>query len=193
MTADNANFQFYCYWRIAMSSRFSRRSFVQSAAAVAAATTLPSWFIAQTARAKAPTLAANDKPAIALIGCGGRGKAVMREAALHGDVVAYCDVDDARLAQAKELWPSATPLKDFRKLLERKDVEVVVNGTPDHWHTLVNIAALKAGKDVYSEKPLTLTIDEGQRLVDVVKSSKRILQTGSQKRGDARFRLACEL
>jgi predicted dehydrogenase len=176
-----------------MRSRLSRRGFAQSAAAAAAATTIPSWFLADAAPAQAATLAANDKPAIALIGCGGRGKAVMREAAQHGDVVAYCDVDDARLAQANELWPNATPLKDFRKLLERKDVAIVVNGTPDHWHTLVNIAALKAGKDVYSEKPLTLTIDEGKRLVEAVKSAKRILQTGSQQRSDARFRLACEL
>jgi len=129
-----------------MSSRFARRSFVKSAAAAAAATTLPSWFIAEMAPAEAATLAANDKPGIALIGCGGRGRGVAREAALHGDLVAYCDVDDSHLAQAKELWPEATALKDFRKLLERKDVDVVVNGTPDHWHTLVNIAALKAGK-----------------------------------------------
>jgi len=70
---------------------------------------------------------------------------------------------------------------------------VVVNGTPDHWHTLVNMAVLKSGKDVYSEKPLTLTIDEGRRLVEVVKNTKRILQTGSQQRSDKNFRLACEL
>jgi predicted dehydrogenase len=107
--------------------------------------------------------------------------------------VAYCDLDEGHLGEAKKQWPDATAFKDFRKLLERKDVDVVVNGTPDHWHTLVNIAALKAGKDVYSEKPLTLTIDEGRRLVEVVKSSKRILQTGSQQRSDKNFRLACEL
>ena len=65
--------------------------------------------------------------------------------------------------------------------------------TPDHWHTLVNLAALKAGKDVYSEKPLTLTIDEGKRVVAAVKEHKRVLQTGSQQRSDARFRLACEI
>src|SRR5580704_17594467 len=64
---------------------------------------------------------------------------------------------------------------------------------PHHWHTLVNLAALKAGKDVYSEKPLTLTIDEGKRLVTAVRESSRVLQTGSQQRSDARFRLACEL
>src|SRR5438034_4974009 len=176
-----------------MPSRLARRSFVKSAAAAAAATALPSWFIADMGPAKAATLAANDKPGIALIGCGLRGRGVAREAAMHGDLVAYCDVDDSHLAQAKELWPDAAALKDFRKLLERKDIGCVVNGTPDHWHTLVNIAALKAGKDVYSEKPLTLTIDEGKRLVQVVKSTKRILQTGSQQRSDAKFRLACEL
>src|SRR4029453_1667366 len=76
---------------------------------------------------------------------------------------------------------------------ERKDVDVIVNGTPDHWHTLVNMAALKAGKDVYSEKPLTLTIDEGRRLVEVARETKRVLQTGSQQRSDKNFRLACEL
>lgn len=176
-----------------MRPHLHRRSFLRSAAAAAAASSLPSWFVEQDVAAQDEKLAANDKPGIALIGCGGRGKAVMREAAQHGNVVAYCDVDDARLGQAKELWPDATPLKDFRKLLERKDVDTVVNGTPDHWHTLVNIAALKAGKDVYSEKPLTLTIDEGKRLVETVKTTKRILQTGSQQRSDARFRLACEL
>jgi predicted dehydrogenase len=104
-----------------------------------------------------------------------------------------CDVDDASLAQAKKLWPQAATFKDFRKLLERDDIHVLVNGTPDHWHTLVNIAALKAGKDVYSEKPLTLTIDEGKRLVQTVKDTRRILQTGSQQRSDKNFRLACEL
>jgi len=86
-----------------------------------------------------------------------------------------------------------TVFSDFRKLLARDDVHVIVNGTPDHWHTFINLAAMKAGKDVYSEKPLTLTIDEGRRLVAAVRESKRVLQTGSQQRSDARFRLACEL
>lgn len=76
-------------------------------------------------------------------------------------MLAVCDVDDANLAQAQKTWPEAKLYKDFRKLLERDDVHIIVNGTPDHWHTLVNLAALKAGKDIYSEKPLTLTIDEG--------------------------------
>jgi predicted dehydrogenase len=74
-----------------------------------------------------------------------------------------------------------------------KDLPIVLNGCPDHWHTLVNLYALKRGKDVYSEKPLTLTIDEGKRLVATVKESGRVLQTGTQQRSDPQFRLVCEL
>src|SRR5262245_46276048 len=176
-----------------MPFRPSRRSFVKSAAAITAATTLPDWFLQGSGRAGAFAQSTNEKPSIALIGCGGRGRAVARDAAQHGNLVAYCDVDESRLGEGKKLWPQASVVKDFRKLLERKDVDVIVNGTPDHWHTLVNIAALKAGKDVYSEKPLTLTIDEGRKLVETVKTTKRILQTGSQQRSDKNFRLACEL
>ena len=176
-----------------MAGRMERRRFVRTAAGICAATSLPAWFLGESEPAGAQELTANDKPGIGLIGCGGRGRTVARDAAQHGRLVAYCDVDEARLGEAKKQWPEAAAIGDFRKLLERKDVDVIVNGTPDHWHTLVNLAALKAGKDVYSEKPLTLTIDEGRRLVAAVKASKRILQTGSQQRSDKNFRLACEL
>src|SRR5206468_6141389 len=101
--------------------------------------------------------------------------------------------DAKRLAAARVKFPAAKEYKDFRKLLERKDVHVVLNGTPDHWHTIINLATLKASKDVYAEKPLTLTIEEGQRLVSAMRHSKSILQTGSQQRNDPRFLLACEL
>ena len=171
----------------------TRRHFLQTSAAVAAATTLPQWFLDESAQAATKPLGANDKPGVALIGCGGRGRGVAREAAALGEMLAVCDVDDANLAQAQKTWPEAKLYKDFRKLLERDDVHIIVNGTPDHWHTLVNLAALKAGKDIYSEKPLTLTIDEGKRLVQAVRDSKRVLQTGSQQRSDKNFRLACEL
>ena len=176
-----------------MAAHFRRRTFLQSAAAAAVSTTLPQWYLEETVSARAATLSANDKPGVALIGCGGRGRAVTGQAAQHGNIVAFCDLDDSHLALAKKQWPGGEPYKDFRQLLERKDVDVIVNGTPDHWHTLVNMAALKAGKDVYSEKPLTLTIDEGRRLVELVKKTKRVLQTGSQQRSDKNFRLACEL
>ena len=118
---------------------------------------------------------------------------IVKEAAKFGNVVAVCDVDAKHAEQAGKAFDGARVYKDFRKALEQKDVAVVLTATPDHWHTLVNLAAVKAGKDVYSEKPLTLTIDEGKRLVAAVAESKRILQTGSQQRSDPRFRLACEL
>lgn len=177
----------------AMQVLNSRRHFLRTSAAVTAATTLPKWFLEESAQAAAKPPGPNDRPGIALIGCGGRGRGVAREAAQHGQMLAVCDVDDANLAQAQKLWPEARLYKDFRKVLERPDIHVVVNGTPDHWHTFVNLAAARAGKDIYSEKPLTLTVDEGRRLVRIVRETKRILQTGSQQRSDKNFRLACEL
>jgi predicted dehydrogenase len=140
---------------------------------------------------KAP--AASDKPGIALIGCGGRGLRVGKHSLAYGNLVACADVDSEHAAAGAVLSPGAAVFKDFRRVLERKDVDIVVNTTPDHWHTLINIAAMKAGKDVYAEKPLTLTIDEGRRLVQTQQRTKRILQTGSQQRHDPRFRLAVDL
>ena len=159
-------------------------------AAVAAA--LPAWVLPQV-RAEEPKKPA-DKPKIALIGCGGMGKGDAKNAARFGTVVAVCDVDAGRRAEAAKQHEGAKEYADFRKLLDtEKGVSVVVNATPDHWHTIVNLACVKAGKDVYSEKPLTLTIDEGKRLVKAVKESKQILQTGSQQRSDKLFRQACLL
>ena len=77
--------------------------------------------------------------------------------------------------------------------MERDDIHIIVQATPDHWHTLINLAAAKAKKDVYGEKPLTLTIDEGKRLVKAVRANGIVLQTGTQQRSDKKFRLACEL
>jgi predicted dehydrogenase len=173
----------------------SRRTFLKSAAVAAAGSALPAWFIEES-RSYAqnpPPTSPNDKPHIALIGCGGMGTHDIGLASKFGTVVAVCDVDDSHAAKVAAAYPGAKAYKDFRKLLERNDVHAVVTATPDHWHTLVNLAAVKAGKDVYSEKPLTLTIDEGKRLVAAVRDTKRILQTGSQQRSDHRFRLACEL
>ena len=176
-------------------SRFDRRHFLKSAAAVAAASTLPRWFLAESEGYAASTtpLSPNDQPAIALVGCGGMGTNDGKIASRFGRMVAVCDLDEAHLAAAKKQWPDATTYKDFRKVMERDDVHVVICGTVDHWHTLVSIAAMRAGKDVYCEKPLTLTIDQGKHLIKVAGKTKRILQTGSQQRSDKKFRLACEL
>jgi predicted dehydrogenase len=172
----------------------SRRGFLRSAAVISGGAALPGWFLAQGAEPAAGRPASpNARPGIALVGCGGMGLVDLGLAAKFGDVVALCDVDTARLARAAEKHPQAARLRDFREVMARRDVQVVINGTPDHWHTLVNLAAVRAGKDVYSEKPLTLTIEEGRRLVTAVRQHKRVLQTGSQQRSDKRFRLACEL
>ncbi|MFM8272284.1 MAG: Gfo/Idh/MocA family protein [Gemmata sp.] len=162
-------------------------------AAVAAG--LPAWFATELLAADEPAKKADgEKPRIALVGCGGMGRGDANNAKRFGTIAAVCDVDASRAAEASKQFGGAKVYADFRKMLEaEKDVGVVINGTPDHWHTLVNLAALKAGKDVYSEKPLTLTIDEGKRVVAAAKQHKRVLQTGSQQRSDARFRLACEI
>ena len=169
-----------------------RRSFLKASAGAAL---LPAWFVEECRSADdpPPPTSPNEKPNIALIGCGGRGLGIAQEAGRFANVIAVCDVDDKHAEQGSKMFGGAKPYRDFRKLLERNDLHAVLNATPDHWHTLVNLAALKAGKDVYSEKPLTLTIDEGKRLVAAVRSSGRILQTGSQQRSDPRFRLVCEL
>ena len=178
----------------------SRRTFLRDCAAVAAVTGLPRWFVErelgaapQVSRVASP----NDRPGVALIGCGGQGRADTKSAWRFGDIVAVCDVDETRVAQAVKQFTSGgrapAAFTDFRRVLERKDVNVVVQATPDHWHTLINIAAAAAGKDIYSEKPLTLTVDEGRRVVTAVRRQGVVLQTGTQQRSHKLFRLACEL
>lgn len=177
----------------------NRRRFLRTAAAITAATGVPGWYVeleeAHAAQTKPP--GPNDRPGVALVGCGGQGTNDCGGAAHHGDVLAVCDLDDSHAAAAAKRFTkdgqAPQQYKDFRRLMERDDIHVIVNGTPDHWHTFVNLLAVRTGKDVYSEKPLTLTIDEGKRLVKAVRDSKRILQVGSQQRSDRNFRLACEL
>lgn len=171
----------------------NRRSFLQTAAAAAAATSLPNWYLNELAQSASAATVKDDQPAIALIGCGGMGRGDAKNASRFGRIVALCDVDDSQLAEAKKLWPDAETYKDFRKVMDRTDIQVVICGTVDHWHTLVSLAALRSKKDVYCEKPLTLTIEEGQHLVSAVSDTGGILQTGSQQRSDKNFRLACEL
>src|SRR6266511_5342173 len=173
-------------------STFRRREFLK---ATAGAALLPAWFMEES-RSFAqppPPRGGNERPGIGLIGCGGMGRGDAKNAIRFGKVLAVCDVDAKHAGEASQMFGGAKVHKDFRKLLEDKKIDVVINATPDHWHTLINLAALKAGMDVYSEKPLTLTIDEGKRLVAIARETQRILQTGSQQRSDARFRFACEL
>jgi predicted dehydrogenase len=177
----------------------SRRSFLKRCSVVAAMSGLPPWFVERglAADSAKPASSPNDRPGVALIGCGSQGTRDAQNAASWGDVIAVCDVDESRAAAAVEKLAvdgrKPKVYADFRRLLERDDIHAIVNGTPDHWHTLVNLGAARARKDVYAEKPLTLTIDEGRRLVGVVRQSGIVLQTGTQQRSSPRFRLACEL
>jgi len=158
------------------------------------------WFVERElalAAEPAKVLSPNDRPSIALIGCGGQGCGDARDAMRFGNIVAVCDVDQGHVERAAKDFTKdgKVPEKfsDFRKLLERDDLHCIINGTPDHWHSLVNIAAAKAKKDIYSEKPLTLTIDEGKHVVKAVRDNKVVLQTGTQQRSSERFRMACDL
>ncbi len=133
---------------------------------------------------------------VGVIGTGGRGSDLMRSAVAN--VVAVCDVDSTHVARAAaevEKRTSRKPVQydDYRKLLASQDIDAVIIGTPDHWHALMTIDACHAGKDVYCEKPLTLTLREGRIMTQVARATKRIVQTGSQQRSDDKFRTGCEL
>lgn len=178
----------------------SRRSFLRRGAILAAASGLPAWFVErELARAGEPARRPrpNDRPGIALIGCGGMGRGDANNALRFGDLMAVCDVDEGHAEAAAKQFTrdgrAPARYSDFRKVLERDDIQVIIQATPDHWHTLVNMAAVRAKKDVYGEKPLTLTIDEGRRLAQAVRENRAVLQTGSQQRSDRRFRLVTEL
>ncbi|MBM3858718.1 MAG: Gfo/Idh/MocA family oxidoreductase [Verrucomicrobia bacterium] len=173
----------------------SRRSFLATAASG-----LPLWFLQRELDAAQPArkiLCPNDRPGIGLIGCGGMGQGDAQNASRFGNVLAVCDVDQRHVEAAVKRFTkdgkAPATYGDFRKLLERDDIHVVMQGTPDHWHTLINIGAAKAKKDVYGEKPLTLTIDEGRRVIKAVRDNRVVFQTGTQQRSGKRFRLACEL
>src|ERR1017187_1926018 len=150
-------------------TQISRRKFLGKSALTAslaplAASSLSSPFV-RSARAGEP--GANDKVRLGLIGCGSMGQGDLECFFLNPEVdcVVVCDVDDARIAKGVEICDSKRgkkpeTVKDFRRVLDRKDVDVVLIATPDHWHALPMVLACQAGKDVYVEKPLAKTIDE---------------------------------
>ena len=169
------------------SLSLSRRGFL---ATVAAGSVAPAFVPSRC-------FGANEKVTLGFIGVGGQGKGNLGGFLKHANVAAVCDVDSKRLADAlgvvEKAGGRAEGYADYRKLLERKDIDAVVISTPDHWHALPTVHACAAGKDVYVEKPLSLTIAEGRVMVDAARKHKRIVQTGSQQRSDTKFRRACEL
>lgn len=185
-------------------SNMSRRGFLESTLTGLVGAGLPLWYAQETLAlnlekdAAAPRkIGPNDTIVMGAIGVGGQGTGIMKWAkSMKGvKVVALADVDATHREKVnqKELKGEAKLYNDFREMLEKEDLDAVTIGTPDHWHALTAIAAMKAGCDVYCEKPLTLTIDEGHHMIKAARKYDRVFQTGSQQRSDARFRLACEL
>ncbi len=169
--------------------RMRRRQFLGGmGAGIGASLVAPSFFARRV-------LGANDAVAIGHIGVKNQGRGNLK--AFLKQTLAVCDVDTdvlrAAYTEAKKTNPAVEGYTDFRKLLDRKDIDAVVTSTPDHWHALITVLACEAGKDVYCEKPLTLTVAEGRAMVNAARAHKRIVQTGSQQRSDAKFRKGCEL
>jgi predicted dehydrogenase len=183
----------------------SRRGFLDRSLATLAISGIPLWYAREVlaeqqersvVTEKAKKAGPNDQIVMAAIGVGGQGTGIMKAAKGKAGVkfVAVCDIDASHAKEAaKEVGKDCHEYKDFRELLSREDLNAVTIGTVDHWHALTSIAAMKAGCDVYCEKPLSLTIEEGKAMVKAARKYDRVFQTGSQQRSDARYRLACEL
>ncbi len=174
-----------------MSTRQNRRQFMGTAALAGA--TMPYWFTSSQPIAHG-FQSANERPLIGSIGTGDRWKQVIGGAMNFGDVVACCDVDANHVEEGKKICTDAQTKKgvnrsidtydDYRKILDRKDIDIVTIVTPDHWHSKIAIEAMQAGKDIYCEKPLTLTINEGKQIVKVLNETKRVFQVGTQQRSE---------
>ena len=162
-----------------MSQPINRRTFHKQTAAIGALAALPS-----TLRA----WGSNDRVRLGVIGVGNRGDQLLDAFLVHKDceIAALCDVYEPYLEAAqKKVGGQATLHHDFRKLIDQKDLDAVVIATPDHWHALQFVAACRAGKDVYVEKPLSLTISEGQKIVAVAQETGRITQVGLHRRSSS--------
>lgn len=169
----------------------TRRQFIGSAAVLTWGAT--AWSQNQT---EIPRQPANERIRIGHIGVGGQGRSNLNPHVRN--TVAVCDVDRGRLRAVQDhvqrtAGGTCAAYDDYRRLLDDRNVDAVVISTPDHWHALAAIHACQAGKHVYCEKPLTLTVAEGRALVRAARRHNVIVQTGSQQRSDDRFRQACEL
>ena len=171
-----------------MNQSYNRRRFLQITSTATAALGVAT-FVPSTA------FGANEKIHTGHIGVGRQGSGNLNR--FKSQAIAVCDVDQNHLDKAASTLEKAgkKPIaeKDYRKLLERDDIDAVVISTPDHWHALPVIHACEAGKDAYCEKPLTLTIEEGRLMVKAARKNERIVQTGSQQRSSSNFRIGCEL
>ena len=188
-----------------MKEKLSRRDFLKRTAVAAVSVPL---VVRSSALGLAKSTAPSARITMGCIGTNNMGLNDMRGFLKFGDVqiVAVCDVDAAHRKRAKgeverhyrsalgqSDYAGCAEYNDFRDLLERNDIDTVLIATPDHWHVLISIAAAKAGKDIYCEKPLSKTIAEGRALCNVIKKHNRVFQAGTQLRSARPARFACEL
>jgi predicted dehydrogenase len=180
--------------------RISRRDFLKGTLATGGMIAAPT-IIPASALGADGTIAPSNRIVMGVIGVGLQGTGNMRQFAGHKNVqiVAVCDVDKSHRDDAKNTIDQkhgntdCVAVDDFREITRRDDIDAVCVATPDHWHVIPAIDAARHGKDMYVQKPLTLTIGEGRALVEAVRRHGRVLQTGSQQRSDWGFRRACEL
>jgi predicted dehydrogenase len=154
---------------------YTRRMFLTAASGLAVSSRL----------AASSAQGANDRVRIGVIGTGGRARDLMNQLKkVPGtELIAVCDVYEPRLLQAAEIAGStAIKAADYRRLLDNRDIDAVLIGSPDHWHKTMTLDAVAAGKDVYVEKPVSHTIEEGAEMVRAIEASKQVVQTGTQQR-----------
>ena len=169
----------------------SRRDFLAGAAGLASASVALPCFVPASALGGPATPGANERIGVGYVGVGRRGQQLMA-LPKQGRIVAVSDVDRKRV-EAVAAQKQCRAYDDYRKMLEAKDVDAVIVATPDHWHALPSIHACQAGKDVYTEKPLSLTVREGRLMVEAARRHARVFQTGSQRRSMPGHRLGCAL
>jgi len=175
---------------------YDRRGFLKAASAATTGALLSSRLHALTSDLVPRTIAANDHIQIALIGAGGQGMGDTKTAIQVPGVklVAVADCYDGRLAHSKELWGNDIfTTRDYNEILARKDIDAVLIGTPDHWHKQASVDALKAGKDVYCEKPMIHLYSDGPEMIEAARTTGRILQVGSQRVSSVLYAKAKEL
>jgi predicted dehydrogenase len=178
----------------------SRRQFLSTATCVTGAMALPTILPSAVFGADGQT-APSNKIALGCIGVGGMGSYNMKNFAGQPScrVVAVCDVMQARCENAKEIVDATyrdhgcAIVPDWRELIGRKDIDAVMIATPDHWHSLMAVAAANAGKDMYCEKPMGISLEDGQAIRDAVRKHKRVFQAGTWQRSARDFRFTCEL
>jgi len=177
---------------------WNRRNFLRTASAVSAGSLLAPRLhaLAAVQDEQAKPVSANDHIQVALIGAGGQGQFDTKVAVQVPGVkcVAVADCYNGRLEHAKEIWgPDTFTTRDYNEILARKDIDAVIIGTPDHWHMKAAVDALKAGKDVYCEKPMIHLYSDGPEMIEASKKTGRILQVGSQRVSSVIYAKAKEL